>query len=266
MANAPKGGKRLAGNKPAMNFPNTNSGQFTYTGATPNNQSVDDALIDEILRSIAGVDFNVTAAPARTLSEPPKRSALPRSRMDPNQAAAQAAAAAAQPESAAPVRPAAQPRSNPQGMPNLNNRGAAAYARTGGNEYQAAASTYARQQAQPEEPVQGMRDVSQTQVFRPARPARRDTDRLPTLVDEAPRRKHPVLNRLLTLIVVVLILVALVLGVKMVYILGPSMGWNLPDLSNVPVISQVLGMIPDAEEQPITMPEETQSGVETIEN
>jgi hypothetical protein len=74
-----------------------------------------------------------------------------------------------------------------------------------------------------------------------------------------------VLGRIATLLVVLLILAALVLGVKMVYILGPSMGWDLPDLSNVPVISKVLGVIPDAEEQPIQMPEETNQGVTPVE-
>lgn len=266
MANAPKGGRRLAGSNPAQNFQQNPSGQFNYTPPVDTGaQGVDDALIDDILRSIAGVDFNVTAAPSHTLQEPPKRAALPRSRVNPNQ-----------PPQEEPVQSQPEARSvqqDPAPAQTLADRRAQnTYAPVDAqNEYQAAATSYAQQQAQQpyqppqQEEAQNMRDPSQTQVFRPARPARRDTDRLPTLVDEDPKKKHPVLNKLLTFIVVVLILVALTLGLRMVYILGPSLGWNLPDLSKVPVISHVLGVIPDAEEQPITMPEEAQTGVESLD-
>ena len=251
MANAPRGGRRLAGNRPAQNDSNPTAGtssQFQYTNSS-SNVRVDDAVIDEILRSIAGVEFNTTSAPNRTLQEPPRRSALqqPRSRINPNQNVQQ---------------PSAEP---PAGDSDSSRHATIVFPKMeeSENEYQAAATHFAQQQTKEEqdgensgEEIRTGFNLSQSQSFQPARPAQRDTDRMPTIVDDEPKRQHPVLNRILTLVVVILIVVALVLGVKMVYIFGPSLGWDLPDLSHVPVVSNVLGMIPDASEDPIQMPED----------
>lgn len=275
MANTPKGGKRLAGSNPAPDFKtsNSDSNQSFNAQQSQSTSRVEDAVIDEILRSLAGIDFNTTAAPNRTLNEGPRRNGLqpPRSRYArrPDEAPegespSAAASDAAQQTSA--FRASGQSDGGKDHSASAQHAGAAKTAAAGTeNEYQAAAAHFVNKQMQDrEENAAAQRDPSQTQVFQPARPARRDTDRMPTLVDDEPRKQHPVLNRLATFVVVLLILVALVLGTKMVYILGPSLGWDLPDLSNVPVVSTFLGLIPDAEEKPMEMPESTSQGVEQV--
>lgn len=97
----------------------------------------------------------------------------------------------------------------------------------------------------PDPAYYAMRDPAQTQTFQPARPAHRDTDRIPTLVEEKPVRRKSVVGKVLTFLVAILVLVAIVLGVRMAYILGPSMGWNLPDLTQLPGISFFTGMLPE---------------------
>ena len=282
-----KGGKRLAGSKPSHTHLNTGKSRRRTYDATADNTLVDDAVIDEILRSIAGMDFNTTAPANRTLNEAPKRAALngPGARRRPDQP--EEKAQPSEPEQPAQPQPQPQPRPQPQSQPIQTQQKTQGFQfdfgdlknpqRTpqmdslGGeesrvNEYQAAAN-HARQRSAGESPsaapqagkerVWGQ-NVDQTQPFRPARPTQRDTDRLPTLVDDEPQKQRPVLNRVLTMVVVLLIVVALVLGVRMAYTLGPMMGWNLPDVSHVPVVSTLLGVIPDADETIELPAEETE--------
>ncbi|MCC8183139.1 MAG: Ig-like domain-containing protein, partial [Clostridiales bacterium] len=107
-----------------------------------------------------------------------------------------------------------------------------------------------------------MRDPAQTQSFQPARPTHRDTDRIPTLVEEKPVRKKTVWGRILTFIVVILVIVALVLGVKMLYVIGPSMGLDLPDLTQLPVISNLIDMLPSDEDDSDTTLDTTADAAE----
>ena len=215
MANANKGGRRLAGSRPAASYNPGNTGDLDATVVVPRTPapapSVDDLVVDDILRSIS--EQSSTPVP--------------------------------------PARPAAKPAARPAEAEDATT----AYRPVRENEYQAVASAMRRQAAAaqsqqtqntvpPSDPY-NMRDPAMTQSFQPARPAHRDTDRLPTLVDEKPVRRKTVLSKVLTFLVVILLIVALVLGIRMVYILGPAMGWNLPDVSNIPGVSAVLGVIPD---------------------
>ncbi|MCC8129930.1 MAG: Ig-like domain-containing protein, partial [Clostridiales bacterium] len=112
-----------------------------------------------------------------------------------------------------------------------------------------------------------MRDPAQTQSFQPAHPTHRDTDRIPTLVEEKPVRKKTVLGKILTFVVVVLVIVALVLGVRMLYVIGPSMGLDLPDLTQLPVISNLIEMLPsdeDTSSQLTTNTDSTEEETETV--
>lgn len=219
MANANKGGRRLAGSRPAASYNPGNTGDLDATVVVPRTPapapSVDDLVVDDILRSIS--EQSSTPVP--------------------------------------PARPAAKPAARPAEAEDATT----AYRPVRENEYQAVASAMRRQAAAaqsqqtqntvpPSDPY-NMRDPAMTQSFQPARPAHRDTDRLPTLVDEKPVRRKTVLSKVLTFLVVILVIVALVLGIRMVYILGPAMGWNLPDVSNIPGVSAVLGVIPDPEEE-----------------
>ncbi|MCD7733875.1 MAG: Ig-like domain-containing protein, partial [Clostridiales bacterium] len=145
---------------------------------------------------------------------------------------------------------------------------------SGENEYQAAARHQSGEAAPSgtTDGIQGidpayytMRDPAQTQSFQPARPTHRDTDRIPTLVEEKPVRKKTVLGKVLTFIVVVLVIVAIVLGVRMLYVIGPSMGLDLPDLTQLPVISTLVDMLPGDEEDSTQLTESTDSTTEETE-
>lgn len=153
-----------------------------------------------------------------------------------------------------------------------------AYRRPQENEYEAAAARARKSQQVP--PVQSnsgtlpdpsyytMRDPSQTQSFQPARPAHRDTDRLPTLVYEKPVRRRTALGKFLTFVVVILVVVALFLGVRMAYILGPSLGWNLPDLTKIPVVSSLVELLPSQDtvtQLPVETDDQTQDSTSAVE-
>lgn len=224
MANDNKGGRRLAGSRQAPQYSRMDDLESTiaFSGDAAARPSVDDAVVDEILRSIS--EQSGTPVPSASRGSRP----------------------AVQPE---PVRPA-----SPAGQQTT------AYRHPQENEYEAAAAR-ARQSQQipqaqsnsgtlPDPSYYAMRDPSQTQSFQPARPAHRDTDRLPTLVDEKPGRRRTALGKFLTFVVVILVVVALVLGVKMAYILGPSLGWNLPDLTQIPVISSIVELLPSEDTTP----------------
>ena len=180
MANANKGGRRLAGSRPAASYNPGNTGDLDATVVVPRTPapapSVDDLVVDDILRSIS--EQSSTPVP--------------------------------------PARPAAKPAARPAEAEDATT----AYRPVRENEYQAVASAMRRQAAAaqsqqtqntvpPSDPY-NMRDPAMTQSFQPARPAHRDTDRLPTLA---------------------------------------AMGWNLPGVSNIPGVSAVLGVIPDPEEE-----------------
>lgn len=221
MANEFKGGRRLAGSRPVQPYtPSSasNTGDLDATIVIPGGSKpaagVDDVVVDDILRSISEQSSTPVPAPRQTVQAPDAQPAVPSAE-----------------DATAVHRPARE------------------------NEYEAAASAMRRRAAvqsqntvPPSDPY-NMRDPAQTQSFRPARPAHRDTDRLPTLVDEKPVRRKTALSKVLTFLVVILVIAALVLGARMVYILGPSLGWNLPDLSKIPGVSTVLGLVPDPEEQ-----------------
>lgn len=220
MAKDTKGGRRLGGNHSAASYTNPSTDDFSLdetisfsrTGSAQSSSSIDDAVIDEILRSISEQsDTPVPTTPR------PSRSA----------------------GSNSPVSQHTATRTH-----SADNSYAAA-ARTHSQAARPASSSSTGNLPDPS--YYAMRDPSQTQSFQPARPAHRDTDRLPTLVEEKPIRRKSVLGKVLTLLVTILVLVALVLGVKMLYILGPSMGLNLPDLSKLPVISSLVDLLPDNE-------------------
>lgn len=223
MANDSKGGRRLSGgSSPASDFNFSLDDTIRFSGDGQNSHStIDDAVIDEILRSIS--DQSDTPVP----STPPRQPQQPRQ---------------------AYTAPASQ---TPQPRPVVE------------NSYAAAARAHRQDETRPISPMRGdrpaatgpipdpsyyaMRDPSQTQSFQPARPTHRDTDRLPTLVEEKPIRRKSAVGKVLTFLVAILVIVAIVLGVRMVYILGPSMGWNLPDLSKLPGISALTEMLPSEE-------------------
>ena len=229
MADEMKGGRRLSGNRPsspsndfsveeALNFVRSSTVTSPSAAASP---KVDDSLVDEILRSIS--DQSETPVPQATRRTP----------VTP------------------PQGDSASPASN--------------YYRTPSNSYEAAARNYqapvqntppkAAPKAAghhttgplPDPGYYAMRDPSQTQSFQPARPTQRNTDRLPTIVEEKPKPKNTVVGKILTFIVAILVIVALVLGVKMLYILAPSLGLDLPDLTKLPGISTLVDMLPDEE-------------------
>ncbi|MGM9593338.1 MAG: Ig domain-containing protein [Candidatus Onthomonas sp.] len=227
MARDSKGGRRLSGGQSAapdtdFDFSLDDSIRFSDDGYSGSPSGIDDAVIDEILRSIS--DQSDTPVP----STPPRQ---------PRQTA-----------------PASQVTQTTRPRPATD------------NSYAAAARAHQEEGTRPISPVRGdrpvqrttgpipdpsyyaMRDPSQTQSFQPARPTHRDTDRLPTLVEEKPIRRKSVVGKVLTFLVAILVLVAIVLGVRMVYILGPSMGWNLPDLSKLPIISIFTDMLPEEQQ------------------
>lgn len=223
MSRDSKGGRRLSSSPTASP---TGSHDFhlddtiTFSGTEQSRSSIDDAVIDEILRSISDqsdtpVPHTSTrtarqAAPSGGTVSQSTRTDRPYMTADNSYAAAARAHHADDTQrvsSPQPVRPTTGPVPDP--------------------------SYYS------------MRDPAQTLSFQPARPAHRDTDRLPTLVEEKPVRRKSAVGKVLTFIVLILVVVAIVLGVRMVYILGPSMGWDLPDLSQLPGISTLTGMLPE---------------------
>lgn len=230
MARDSKGGRRLSGGSSAapdtdFDFSLDDTIQFSGDSHSSGSSGIDDAVIDEILRSIS--DQSDTPVP----STPPRQPRQP-----------------AQPAQSTQVSQTTRPHP------------------TADNSYAAAARAHQQEGTRPISPMRGdrpvqrttgpipdpsyyaMRDPSQTQSFQPARPTHRDTDRLPTLVEEKPIRRKSVVGKVLTFLVAILVLVAIVLGVRMVYILGPSMGWNLPDLSKLPVISIFTDMLPEEQQ------------------
>lgn len=185
--------------------------------------SVDDAVVDEILRSIS----DQSATPVPNTPPRPTRQTYPTGET------------VSQRTRTMPPRGAVE-----------NSYVAAARAHHAQEEAQHAAQQregFAQRATGPipDPAYYAMRDPAQTQTFQPARPAHRDTDRIPTLVEEKPVRRKSAVGKVLTFLVAILVLVAIVLGVRMAYILGPSMGWNLPDLTQLPGISFFTGMLPE---------------------
>lgn len=247
MAKETKGGRRLSGAQSSSytgnhNFPTDDTIAFSGTqGGT--HSTVDDAVVDEILRSIS--DQSETPVPnmpnysARRPYSTNENVSQQTQTAQPRFTADNSYAAAARAYHADDTQMVSPRRGDPSGRLNTGSIPDPAY--------------YA------------MRDPAQTQSFQPARPAHRDTDRIPTLVEEKPvRRKSPV-GRVLTFLVTILVIVAIVLAVRMVYILGPSMGWDLPDLSQLPGISALAGMLPE-EETGETVGNETDSDEQTEED
>lgn len=185
---------------------------------------VDDSVVDEILRSISEqsdtpVPQTTRRTPASPVSQSTAKTAPIKTRRPASNSYEAAAQAHQQAESAAhPVSSSTGPMPDP-----------AYYA---------------------------MRDPSQTQSFQPARPTHRDTDRLPTIVEEKPVAKTTAVGKVLTFLVVILVIVALVLGVRMLYILGPSLGLDLPDLTKLPVVSTLVDMMPEEESIEEQIPED----------
>ncbi|MGM9538253.1 MAG: Ig-like domain-containing protein [Candidatus Onthomonas sp.] len=230
MARDTKGGRRLSGGQSAA--PNTDfdfslDDTIHFSGDSHTSQSsIDDAVIDEILRSIS--DQSDTPVP----NTPPRRPQQPSQTAQVSQSTQ-----TARPHPTADNSYAAAARAHQQDTgtrPISPMRGDRPVQRTTG--------------PIPDPSYYAMRDPAQTQSFQPARPTHRDTDRLPTLVEEKPIRRKSVVGKVLTFLVAILVLVAIVLGVKMAYILGPSMGWNLPDLSKLPGISTLTEMLPDEDQ------------------
>ncbi len=210
---------------------------FALSGSTGKAAPVDDAVVDDILRSISEMSDTPVPDAARTVSRPA----------------------------------ASQTQATPSPTTRFTQT-ASAQAPANENEYQAAARHQVSQSAPTgtTEGVQGvdpayytMRDPAQTQSFQPARPTHRDTDRIPTLVEEKPVRKKTVVGKVLTFIVVILVIVALVLGVRMLYVIGPSMGLDLPDLTQLPVISNLVEMLPSDEDDSAALSEATETEEET---
>lgn len=244
MARDSKGGRRLSGGSSAapdtdFDFSLDDTIHFSGDSRSSGSSGIDDAVIDEILRSISDQsDTPVPSAPPRQPRQPAQpaqptqvsQTTRPRPMADNSYAAA---ARAHQQEGTRPISPM---------------RGDRPVQRTTG--------------PIPDPSYYAMRDPSQTQSFQPARPTHRDTDRLPTLVEEKPIRRKSVVGKVLTFLVAILVLVAIVLGVRMVYILGPSMGWNLPDLSKLPGISALTDMLPE-EQQGETVGNDADQPVDT---
>lgn len=214
MSNETKGSSRF----PSHDFHLDDT--ISFSGAEHTHSSIDDAVIDEILRSISDqsetpVPHTATRARTAVPTDPTvpqtTRTGRPFATADNSYAAAARAHHAEETQRVAPPPPPVRSATGPI----------------------------------PDPSYYSMRDPAQTLSFQPARPAHRDTDRLPTLVEEKPVRRKSIVGKLLTFVVVILVVVALVLGVRMVYILGPSMGWNLPDLSQLPGISTLTGMLPE---------------------
>lgn len=222
MANDSKSGKRLPSGQsapytaPSDGFDFSLDETITFAGLGTDrapHSTVDDAVVDEILRSIS--DQSDTPVPNT------------------------------------PVRPARSPQSGPAVQQTRPSQPRA----VPGNSYAAAAARHHQEERTqpvsrstgpiPDPSYYAMRDPSHTQSFQPARPAHRDTDRLPTLVEEKPVRRKSAVGKVLTFLVAILVIVALVLGVRMAYLLGPSLGWNLPDLTKLPGISTLTGMLPE---------------------
>ncbi len=222
MANNTNGTRRLdPEHSTAAHHPDTSVDEVLSTYSSSGASHVDDAVVDEILRSISdqtGEPVPIRTPPAQPQQPRREEDTLLRTRAAGNSYSRAAAKAAQQQAAAQPAHPSHAPGNVPD------------------------PSYYA------------MRDPSQSQSFRPATPVQRTTDRIPTIVEEKPVRRKSVLGKLLTLLVTILVLVALVLGVRMLYIVGPSMGLSLPDLTQLPVISLFFDMVPEEE---TTLPDTT---------
>lgn len=243
MANDSKNGNPLdlgqsaSAKRPSISLDDTID--LSFAGSSGKSAPVDDSVVDEILRSISEMSDTPVPDAARTASRP----------------------------------------TSSQTKPDLSSttrftQTASDQKASGENEYQAAARHQGGETAPTgtTDGIQGidpayytMRDPAQTQSFQPARPTHRDTDRIPTLVEEKPVRKKTVLGKVLTFIVVVLVIVAIVLGVRMLYVIGPSMGLDLPDLTQLPVISTLVDMLPGDEEDSTQLTESTDSTTEETE-
>ena len=229
MAKETKGTRRLDGDRESTTRYGGSYQNSTIDDAASYGSSrthVDDAVVDEILRSISE-------------------------------------------QSDTPVPPRARTSAPPQQPPRREDDTILRTRATGGNSYSRAAARASQQQQEqeaarntgsiPDPSYYAMRDPSQSQSFRPARPTHRDTDRIPTIVEEKPIRRKSVVGKVLTFLVTVLVIVALVLGVRMLYLLGPSMGLDLPDLTQLPGISVLFDMVPEEESE---LPEDTTQQVE----
>lgn len=229
MAKETKGTRRLDGDRESTTRYSGSYQNSTIDDAASYGSSrthVDDAVVDEILRSISE-------------------------------------------QSDTPVPPRARTSAPPQQPPRREDDTILRTRATGGNSYSRAAARASQQQQEqaaarntgsiPDPSYYAMRDPSQSQSFRPARPTHRDTDRIPTIVEEKPIRRKSAVGKVLTFIVTVLVIVALVLGVRMLYLLGPSMGLDLPDLTQLPGISVLFDMVPEEESE---LPEDTTQQVE----
>lgn len=229
MAKETKGTRRLDGDRESTTRYSGSYQNSTIDDAASYGGSrthVDDAVVDEILRSISE-------------------------------------------QSDTPVPPRARTSAPPQQPPRREDDTILRTRATGGNSYSRAAARASQQQQEqeaarntgsiPDPSYYAMRDPSQSQSFRPARPTHRDTDRIPTIVEEKPIRRKSVVGKVLTFLVTVLVIVALVLGVRMLYLLGPSMGLDLPDLTQLPGISVLFDMVPEEESE---LPEDTTQQVE----
>lgn len=224
MAKETKGTRRLdGGHEPTTRYSDGYDDTLSAYGGSRTH--VDDAVVDEILRSIS--EQSDTPVPPR-------------------------------------VRTAAPPQQPQRREDDTILRTRA----TGGNSYSRAAARASQQQEQaaaydtgsiPNPSYYSMRDPSQSQSFRPARPTHRDTDRIPTIVEEKPIRRKSVVGKVLTVIVTLLVIAALVLGVRMLYVLGPSVGLDLPDLTQLPGISVLFDMVPEEDSE---LSEDTEQATE----
>ncbi|MCD7946233.1 MAG: Ig-like domain-containing protein [Clostridiales bacterium] len=207
---------------------------LSFLGSTDKAAPVDDAVVDDILRSISEMSDTPVPDAVRVTSQS--------------------------------VSSQTQPVSSPT---TRFTQTASSQETANENEYQAAARHQGSSAADGTQGVDpayyAMRDPAQTQSFQPARPTHRDTDRIPTLVEEKPVKKKTVLGKILTFIVVVLVIVALVLGVRMLYVIGPSMGLDLPDLAQLPIISNLIDMLPSDEEDSSLLTEDVNSSEDETE-
>lgn len=237
MATETNGGKRLSGSRPS----DLSVDEIMNYARSSSSDPVDDSVVDEILRSIS--EQSDTPVPQTT-----RRTTVPPSS-----------------QSAQPARADATMKTAPVRRSPSNSYEAAARA-----SQQASPAAGSTTGPMPDPAYYAMRDPAQTQSFQPARPTQRNTDRLPTIVDEKPQPKTTVVGKALTVIVAILVVVALVLGVKMLYILGPSLGLELPDLSKLPIVSNLVDMLPEddtGDEQPVDdVPSEEEEDAEPMPN
>lgn len=214
----------MKGKRPSSRPSDLSIDEIMNYARSSSSNPVDDSVVDEILRSISEQSDTpvpkTSRRPASTVSQSTAKTAPIKTRRPASNSYEAAAQAHQQ------TGPAAHPVSSSTGP-------------------------------MPDPAYYAMRDPSQTQSFQPARPTHRDTDRLPTIVKEtAPKAKTTALGKFLTFLVAILVIVALVLGVKMLYILGPSMGLDLPDLTKLPVISTLVDMMPEEEAIEDQVPED----------